>query len=474
MGDQMKFCPECGTEFAASAKFCSNCGFSRAETSVPGIPEDASPLDWETFLKTYSPRRNQFAEINEAFGGLYFPSYGSVSSWLATQSPESIWTIDAAEDDLQPLSCKSGKWSGPGVVGYFLCEAEVPEDVDLSFTLPSGYVGFKEKIILTKDKTTKKWRPCAYLLKGDTTKKINLNALSEFESVDYDDPRWNLNRAQQSILVRSKNQLCLRFWPDEDEIAETAAQLDCRYFYTTLSDASGWTDFTTRFYQRLDEYLDEYPVEEMQDVWVLNSPAEADSDVFETQGRCAVCDDPNADDSGDEGDHVCQDGTLGGALFASFSPRSKSSYFEAFLPLEKPIADEDLFRSKTLSPLVKGIQSTSASGLNIAQRGESQMADEMSSLSLRRFGISPEKLVKYCNSCMQYNPSEAQVCFSCCEPFVDKIDGQLFVVINGDFPELLMDMKPADFIFRANTYYFVAQKSESPVTISPAPKVYGY
>ena len=462
----MKFCSECGTKYIGAAKFCGECGHPRGSEppSKTGVSA-AIELDWQTFKSTYLPKRNHFAEINEAFDGHFFPSWGAVGDWASFEELATVWTVLSKEEELKPLTCKSGRWTGPNAVGYFVCEKETPSDTDLEFSIPENYVNF-QGYVLVLDRESQKWRPCAYRLKGDTTSGIKPGSIVKANIEDEFHRDW----ATESKFNRAKSQVMLRTTIDDEDRRDTLAQkLDSRYFRLCSAPMDGWSDLYVDEYEPLEEsYLVGSDLDEYENLLMFNSPVSGD--YSEAGGRCSICDAEEDKDFDQLSAHSCMDGDIGYFGFASFDQNSKLQYIQANIPLAIPQDDEASFRLHVLPYLLREFKHDNISGFDHFERQESEMADDTFQLCFKRGMFAWDKLTKACGRCYKYNPESAQVCYSCCNLFVARLDGQLFASIIRDVDTgQIAEMEPGDFAAWVNIFYYVTESKSEISWVIPSP-----
>lgn len=459
----MKFCSECGTKFVGSAKFCGECGKPRTDAGQIGSASTIGQgLDWESFVKTYKPKKNQFAEINEAFDGYLFPSWGAVGDWLRFEDLEYVWSIEAKEDDLQSLTCKSGRWSGPDILGYFYCNVRLPETEDIEFELPDSYSNFRG-FVLKRGEDSQKWRPCAYRLVGDATSKIGLDQVDNLEQSD------SLHRdyAEASKFLRAQNQAMLRVSVFQESERDYLAQvLDSRYFMLCSAPFDGWDEFYVDVYEPLaDSHLVGGELDFCENLMMFNHPITAHDEVV---SRCPICDAEVDDESDEYSDHICMDGDIHEETFASFNTSSKFQYLQVNLPLSEAQGDEPGFRRDVLPFLHRELLSGNLIGFDYHERESHEMADEPFQLAFRREEYSFEKLTKSCTRCFKYNPQTAQVCYNCCLPFVERVRGQVFAALVNEFHgDEVEEMESKTFSEWANIYYFVVQNLDEVEFVAP-------
>ena len=460
----MKFCSECGTKFVGLAKFCGECGKPRADA---GNNETISPggedLDWQTFVKAYKPKKNQFAEVNEALDGCFFPSWGAVGDWTSFEELSFIWSVLASEGPFMRLQCKSGRWNGPNVIGYLFCEISVPDDDDLAFHLPENYTGF-QGFILKVDEETDKWRPCRYRLKGDSTESIDVDKIATDGSED----EHHRDIAELSKFSRASSQVMARITLEDSEKRDTYAEkLDSRYFMLVSSPAWGWIDYYVEEYEPMGTYLHlGEEIDDYENMMIFNVPHS--NNYYERISRCTICDAEEDSDAEEYSDHSCLDGDIQGKTFASFNTDAKLQYIRAHIPLPDIQKDEAGFRERVLPYLLREFKAGNISGFDHFERQENEMADSSFQLAFNREMFAWDRLTKACGSCFKYNPESAQVCYNCCNQFVKEIDGQIFASIIRDVDtDQIDEMEPEEFAAWVHVFYYVAKPGTDVAFVVP-------
>lgn len=449
----MKFCVECGAPFGVDEKFCGECGKQRNQTPLATSPSHKEPdLDWQKFVAKYKPKKNQFTELNEAFDGFFFVSWGSVGDWVSFESRLSVWSVLAQDGDLGTLKCQSGRWSGPDVVGFFVCEKEVPDDQDFEFFLNKEYSSFNGLLVVL-DQFSGKWRPCRYLLRNDLTPQINVDALPSPGGED--DSHRDL--AEQSKFARAQAQVMCRVTIEDGDVRDSWAEsLDGRYFLICSAPVMGWTDSYVDEYESINSsFLIGSIVDDFERLLMFNTPTDS---YFEQVARCLLCEQEfDGDDSLE--DHVCQDGDLGDETFASFAQTGNLQYLSVQIALDGLVTDERKFRDETLTQLHLDYTEGNLVGFDFLEREEDEMALAPFQLACFSESLNMDKLTKPCNSCYRFNLENAQICYSCCNTFVSRISGDVYVsIINDVTSDQVDEMEPEDFASWANVYYFVAPK----------------
>ena len=437
----MKFCPECGAKFIATAKFCADCGYQRDNKA----PEEVG-LDWQSFVASYKPTQNQFAAENEAFDGMFFPFWGPVGDWISFEDSTYVWSVFAGNGNLEPLECRSGSWSGPKVVGYFRCQVPLSGDIDKKFKLPKTFVNL-QRFVLTIDAVSGKYRPCFYKLKGDDSRELVKQKIDNSGLVD----PLNRQLAAQSKYSRIANQV-MGFLEDPADLEQLAEFVDPRYLLIRTEENLYVTEDWLNEFQGIDEWED-YSRDEFDTLLLVNSPSDYYSELI---GACQYC-----VGLGDEvvDFHEHDDGYLGGRTFASFADRGKLQYFKANLEIDLATHDEEVFRSKVLVKLHEFALEPDRKVF--FERTEDQMANEVFQFAYRPHEYAYSLLVKSCPNCFERNPEKAQVCFNCCSPFVKKVKGKLFAcVINDIDTGQLESMSATQFSQWANVFYYVADRHE--------------
>jgi hypothetical protein len=455
----VKFCSECGTKFVGSAKFCGECGKPRTDTvQIESVSASDRGLNWESFVKTYKPKKNQFAEINEAFDGFFFPHFGTSGSWCDYLDAEEVWTI-LAEGTFGSLLCKSGRWDGSRVVGYFYCKVAQPDAVELSFQLPAIYSAFGSdpRFLLVLDSESEKWRPPRFRLVGDNSHLLsglgNLFAIETSQQGIFQALEENM-RTRYSLRVMGD------FSFDTSTVGELAQIFDSRYLFVARPPRTGW----------VDSYLNEYhPLSEMADGWdledanyiLVNEPIHYDEPYepldlgvfYETIVECVTCQ-SDVDQSANDW-HVCSTGELPISGLGSFQANTAYEYgvFRHEV-VEGHNFDEATFRSRMMPLVMREFQSEESERVEWRARAEDQFAATTFMLALGCQKYDALKLIQPCLRCATLNPVNVGYCYRCALGLAKNKSKTLEAVfiVQGDL-DTIQSMDLSEFMLAADIWY---------------------